>query len=91
MEDFRYALTLFVTGGTPRSLRAIANVRAFCESALPARYELEIVDLYEHPERAQPSNIVVSPTLVRSSPQPVRLLFGDMSDRAQLNAMLKVE
>jgi len=53
-------------------------------------YDLEIVDLYEHPERAQPANVVVSPTLVRSLPQPVRLLFGDMSDRQQLCAVLKV-
>jgi len=89
MDDIRYALTLFVTGVTPRSLRAIANVRAFCESDLPNRYDLEIVDLYEHPERAQPANVVVSPTLVRSSPEPVKLLFGDMSDKAQLSAVLK--
>ena len=90
MDDIRYALTLFVTGVTPRSLRAIANVRAFCESEFPNRYDLEIVDLYESPERAQPANVVVSPTLVRSSPEPVKLLFGDMSDKAQLNAVLKV-
>jgi circadian clock protein KaiB len=90
MDDHRYALTLFVTGVTPRSLRAIANVRAFCESELAGLYDLEIVDLYEHPERAQPANVVVSPTLVRSSPEPVKLLFGDMSDKAQLNAVLKV-
>jgi circadian clock protein KaiB len=90
MDDVRYALTLFVTGVTPRSLRAIANVRAFCESEFAGRYELEIVDLYEYPQRAQPANVVVSPTLVRSSPEPVKLLFGDMSDKAQLNAVLKV-
>jgi circadian clock protein KaiB len=90
MDNLRYALTLFVTGGTPRSLRAIANVRAFCESEFAGCYDLEIVDLYEHPERAQPANVVVSPTLVRSSPEPLKLLFGDMSDKAQLSAVLKV-
>jgi circadian clock protein KaiB len=90
MSDVRYALTLFITGITPRSLRAVANVRAFCEGEMNGSYDLEIVDLYEHPERAQPANVVVSPTLVRSLPQPVRLLFGDMSDRQQLCAVLKV-
>ena len=54
MSDVRYALTLFITGITPRSLRAVANVRAFCEGELTGGYLLEIVDLYEHPERAQP-------------------------------------
>jgi circadian clock protein KaiB len=90
MSDVRYALTLFITGITPRSMRAVANVRAFCEGELSGKYLLEIVDLYEHPERAQPANVVVSPTLVRSLPQPVRLLFGDMSDKKQLCAVLKV-
>jgi len=90
MSNVRYALTLFITGITPRSMRAVANVRAFCEGELDGGYALEIVDLYEHPERAQPANVVVSPTLVRSLPQPVRLLFGDMSDKKQLCAVLKV-
>ena len=89
MATSRHAFTLFITGSTPRSLRAVANVRAFCESE-PGIFDLEIVDLYEHPERAQPADVVVSPTLVRSNPKPVRLLFGDMSDKQQL-ASLKVE
>ena len=88
MTDDRYALSLFITGTTPRSMRAVANVRAYCEAELSGRYDLEIVDLYEHPERAQPANVVVSPTLVRARPHPVRLLFGDMSDTKQLSAVL---
>lgn len=90
MSELRYALTLFVTGITPRSMRAVANVRAYCDNELNGCYDLEIVDLYEHPERAQPANVIVSPTLVRSEPKPVRLLFGDMSEKKQLNALLKV-
>jgi circadian clock protein KaiB len=90
MNDSRAELTLFITGITPRSLRAIANVRAFCEEELAGNCDLEIVDLYQNPERAAPSNVIVCPTLVRSLPRPVRLLFGDLSDAAKLSAMLKV-
>jgi circadian clock protein KaiB len=61
----------------------VANVRAFCESEALS-FEIEVVDLYEHPERAQPANVIVSPTLVRAQPPPVVLLFGDMSDKQQL-------
>ena len=89
MENSGYALTLFITGTTPRSIRAVANVREFCDRELGGACDLEIVDLYEHPERAQPANVVVSPTLVRTNPKPVRLLFGDMSDRETLCATLK--
>jgi circadian clock protein KaiB len=86
MDTPRYELTLFITGVTARSMRAVANIRAFCESET-GDFDLEIVDLYEHPERAQPANIVVSPTLVRSKPTPVILLFGDMSNRQQLDRL----
>jgi circadian clock protein KaiB len=90
MHSPHAVLTLFITGITPRSLRAIVNVRAFCEKELAGDCQLEIVDLYQCPERAAPSNVVVCPTLVRSHPRPVRLLFGDLSDTAKLSAMLKV-
>lgn len=84
----RLGLTLFVTGSTPRSLLAVANVRRLCDEAVPGEYDLEVVDLYEHPERAQPANVLVSPTLVRHTPIPVRLLIGDMSDRDQLMTLV---
>lgn len=90
MNELRYGLTLFITGSTPRSSRAVSNIRSFCDNELGGPYDLEIVDLYEHPERAEPANVVVSPTLVRYLPTPVRLLFGDMSDLDQLVKVVKV-
>lgn len=88
MKTSRYNLTLFVTGTTPRSLRAISNVRDFCGRELGDEYDLEIVDLYDAPERAQPANIVVAPTLIRHQPKPVKLLVGDMSETRQLRALV---
>jgi circadian clock protein KaiB len=85
-----HELTLFITGATPRSLRAVANVRNFCERELADDYDLEIVDLYEHPERAQPADVVVSPTLIRYRPKPVKMLIGDMSDQQLLSMTVKI-
>ena len=90
MTEIRYGLTLFVTGATPRSMRAVANVRDFCERELLGGYDLDVVDLYEAPERAQPANVIVAPTLVRDHPKPVKLLIGDMSDVERLKAIVKV-
>ena len=90
MTEHRYGLTLFVTGATPRSLRAIANVRAFCGRELQGDYDLEVVDLYEAPERAQPANVIVAPTLIRHEPKPVKLLVGDMSDTQGLHTVILV-
>jgi circadian clock protein KaiB len=90
VSEIRYGLTLFVTGATPRSMRAVANVRDFCERELLGGYDLDVVDLYEAPERAQPANVIVAPTLVRDHPKPVKLLIGDMSDVERLKAIVKV-
>ena len=75
-----YLLRLYVTGTTPRSARAIQNIRAICEAKLQGRYDLEVVDIYQHPELAKPEQVVVTPTLVKKLPLPVRRLIGDLSD-----------
>jgi circadian clock protein KaiB len=76
----RYLLRLYVTGMTPRSTAAVATVKAICEEHLRGRYELEIVDLYRTPERAQNEQIVAVPTLVKEQPHPERRLVGNLSD-----------
>ena len=44
-----YILRLYVTGMTPRSIRAIENLRAICDEYLPGRYDLEVIDIYQQP------------------------------------------
>lgn len=75
-----YVLRLFVAGTTPRSMRAILDARAFCESHLANRYELEVIDIYQQPGLARDEQIIAVPTLVRSLPPPLRRLVGDLSD-----------
>jgi circadian clock protein KaiB len=75
-----YVLRLYVTGTTPRSARAIQNIRAICDEKLSGRYDLEVIDIYQHPEQAKPEQVIVSPTLVKKLPLPVRKLIGDLSD-----------
>jgi circadian clock protein KaiB len=90
VDATRYALTLFITGATPRSVSAVENVQAFCGRELEGHYELEIVDLYVNPDRAQPANVIVAPTLIRHEPKPVKLLVGDMSDTRRLQSAIVV-
>jgi circadian clock protein KaiB len=85
-----YQLRLFVTGTTPRSARAIQNIRAICEAYLPSRYDLEVIDIYQHPEHVKAEQIVVTPTLVRQLPHPVRKLIGDLSDTGRVLAGLDI-
>jgi circadian clock protein KaiB len=80
----RYHLRLFVAGTTPRSARAIRNIRAICEDNLQGRYDLEVVDIYQHPEQIKPEQIVVIPTLVKEQPLPLRKMIGDLSNKEQV-------
>ena len=79
-----YHLRLYVSGITPRSTTAIANVKRICEEELPERYDLEIIDIYQQPNRARQDQIVAVPTLVKMDPMPVSRLVGDMSDRRRV-------
>ena len=74
-----YALRLYVTGSTPRTRRAIANVQRMCDEDLDGQCDLEVVDVLEHPHVALEENIVATPTLVKESPPPVRRIVGDLS------------
>jgi circadian clock protein KaiB len=75
----KYLLRLFVTGTTPQSSRAIANIKRICEEYLKGRYELEVIDLYQQPELAKGEEIIAAPTLIRKLPLPLRRIIGDMS------------
>jgi circadian clock protein KaiB len=77
----RYVLRLYITGMTPRSARAIANVRMICAEHLQRRYELEIIDIYQQPQLAQAGQIIAAPTLIKQLPLPLRRIIGDMSDK----------
>jgi circadian clock protein KaiB len=80
----RHVLRLFVTGMTPRSIDAIARIKAVCEEHLAGRYDLEVVDIYQHPEAARLDQIVATPTLIKRLPPPLKRLVGDLSDRQRV-------
>ena len=80
----RYVFKLYVTGNTPRSERAIENLRRICETVLPNQYELAVIDVLEQPHLAEQDRILATPTLVKQVPPPARRVLGDLSDAEQV-------
>ncbi len=80
----KYILKLYVAGITPRSMKAILNIKEFCRNHLEGRYELEIIDLYQHPVLAGKEQIVAAPTLIKKLPPPLRKFIGDMSNTEKI-------
>ncbi|HEY2464121.1 MAG TPA: circadian clock KaiB family protein [Steroidobacteraceae bacterium] len=83
-----YVLRLFITGTTSRSSRAIANLRRLCEERLHGEYDLEVVDIYQHPEAAKQHQILAAPTLVKMLPLPLRRIIGDLANEERVLAGL---
>jgi circadian clock protein KaiB len=90
IEEDIYRLRLFVTGATPNSSRAIANIKEICEGHLRGKYELEIIDVYQQPFIAEREQLIALPMLIKHSPSPKRRLIGDMSDTEKVLRGLNV-
>ncbi len=82
--DERYVLRLYVTGSTPKSTQAILNLKKICEERLQGRYELEVIDIYQQPERARNEQIIAAPTLIKQLPSPLRKIIGDLSSEERV-------
>ncbi len=79
-NEQKYVLRLYVAGITPKSTKAIENVKRICEEYLAGRYELEVIDIYQQPKLAKGEQIIAAPTLIKKLPLPLRRVIGDMSD-----------
>lgn len=80
----KYVLRLCVAGLTPKSQRAIANIKKICHEYLEGRYDLEIIDIYQNPIFAKDGHIIAVPTLIKEFPEPLRRFIGDMSNTEKL-------
>jgi circadian clock protein KaiB len=86
----QYILRLYVTGSSARSLRAIYNLKKLCDEHLSDNYDLEVIDIYEHPETARQEQIIAAPTLVKLLPMPLRKFVGDFSNLDKVLAGLDI-
>ena len=84
LKKEKYILKLYVTGMTPRSMKAVTNIKEICEEHLKDRYELEIVDIFQQPVLAKGEQIIAAPTLIKKLPLPLRRFIGDMSDQEKI-------
>ena len=83
-NNTEYVLRLFITGATPNSVRAVANIKEICDKHLPGRYRLEIIDVYQQRDLAQKEQLVALPLLIKTYPLPERRLIGDLSDAGKV-------
>ena len=86
----QYLLKLYVTGKTSKAEAAIANLRRICDDELSGKYELEVIDVLEHPQLAEDDRVLATPTLIKQLPPPLRRVIGDLSDKHKVLLGLEV-
>ena len=82
---------LYVAGDAPNSAQAIANLKAICRTHLADRHQIEVVDVFLEPKRAQADGILMTPTLIKLTPAPARRIVGTLSQLAPVLQALGLE
>ncbi len=78
-RQIKFKFRLYVAGDAPNSAQAQANLNTLCETHLQGRYEIEVVDVLKAPMLALKDNVLMTPTLLKLSPAPVRRIVGALS------------
>lgn len=68
-------LKLYISGSSPRSLDAIANLRKLCAEDLAGQGELEVIDLMARPQIAADEKILATPTVIKELPYRIAALW----------------
>ena len=87
----KFKFRLYVAGDAQNSAQAVANLTALCHTYLLDRHDIEVVDVFREPKRALADGILMTPTLVKLSPSPVRRIVGTLSQTQPVLQALGLE
>lgn len=79
-----YVFRLYIAGGAPNSVRALANLYAICHKHFPGSHRIEVIDVLREPLRALAEAILVTPTVVKLSPAPEQQIIGNLSEEEEV-------
>jgi circadian clock protein KaiB len=90
-EPAEWQLLLYIAGQTPKSIKALQNIKKYAEEHLSGKYSIEIIDLLVNPQLAEGDQILAVPTLVRKFPEPIRKIIGDLSNEERVLVGLNIK
>ncbi len=85
-----YSFILFVIREGSNSERARENLERLCKKWLPKRHDIEVVDVLEEFQTALDYNILLTPSVVITEPEPQKVIHGDLSDPQKFVKALKL-
>ena len=84
-------LNLYLAGQSRNSMIAMKNLQAAVAQLPEHTVELTVIDVLEFPLRALDEGVLVTPTLIRRDPQPLRILIGTLDDGNEMMALLDLK
>jgi circadian clock protein KaiB len=89
-EAEKYKFILFTSGMSGKSVTAIENLRKICDRHLQGICDIQIVDLSRDNHLAAEHQIIAIPTLIKTNPDPPRMILGDLSDTEKVLRILEI-
>ena len=83
-EITMYELKLYIVGRISKSVKVVEEVVELLKDALDGHYDLEVIDIINNPELAEKDGILATPALEKVSPEPVRRIIGNLSDKDKI-------
>jgi circadian clock protein KaiB len=85
----RIELTLYVSGSSASSIRAITNLRRVLRKYQDGQVAVSIHDLAVDPAAGERDQIAFTPTLCKEAPGPSMRILGDLSNPQPLVELLE--
>ncbi len=76
----RFRFRLYVSRENSTADQAIKNLGKICHQLGLNICDVEIIDVYAQPNRAEIDRVIAIPTLIKSDPLPVIRIIGDLRD-----------
>ena len=81
-------MLLFVAGENDSTAELMLAIGRILDAKFNEDYDLEVIDVLSHPERAAEEQILITPTLILKLPATERRLFGDLTDAERVHLIL---
>jgi circadian clock protein KaiB len=84
-----YVFRLFISSDNATAEKTLSSIHQLLEQGLDSPYSLKVIDIKKNPEQAIINQVVVTPTLVRVEPKPVRRIVGQFDDIQRVLSIIK--
>lgn len=83
-----YVFRLFISSDHTTAEKTLNSIHQLLEQGLDTPYTLKVIDVKKNPEQAVIHQIVITPTLIRVEPKPVKRIVGQFDDLSRVLSII---